>query len=90
MKELTLQEIKGKLDNYLKEGNGNNVENLMVNILSTNIVNMDFAFKIKAVLNNNDVEAAKGLLSEQAKYLSAIYEQMTESEVKKKINILDN
>ena len=88
MKELTLQEIKGKLDNYLKEGNGNNVENLMVNILSANIVNMDFAFKIKAALNNNDVEAAKGLLSEQAKYLSAIYEQMTESEVIK--SILDN
>ena len=88
MKELKLQEIKGKLDNYLKEGNGNNVENLMVNILSTNIVNMDFAFKIKAALNNNDVEAAKGLLSEQAKYLSAIYEQMMESEVIK--SILDN
>jgi hypothetical protein len=88
MKELTLQEIKGKLDNCLKEGNGNNVENLMVNILSTNIVNMDFAFKIKAALNNNDVEAAKGLLSEQAKYLSAIYEQMMESEVIK--SILDN
>ncbi len=88
MKELTLQEIKGKLDNYLKEGNGNNVENLMVNILSGNIVNMDFAYKIKAALNNNDVEAAKGLLSEQAKYLSAIYEQMMESEVIK--SILDN
>ena len=88
MNGLTLQEIKDKLDNYLTEGNGNNVENLMVNILSTNIVNMDFAFKIKAALNNNDVEAAKGLLSEQAKYLSAIYEQMMESEVIK--SILDN
>ena len=88
MKELTLQEIKGKLDNYLKEGNGNNVENLMVNILSTNIVNMDFAFRVRTALNNNDVEAAKGLLSEQAKYLSAIYEQMMESEVIK--SILDN
>ena len=43
MNGLTLQEIKDKLDNYLTEGNGNNVENLMVNILSTNIVNMDFA-----------------------------------------------
>ena len=88
MNGLTLQEIKDKLDNYLTEGNGNNVENLMVNILGTNIINMDFAFKIKAALNNNDVEAAKGLLSEQAKYLSAIYEQMTESEVIK--SILDN
>ena len=83
-----MQEIKGKLDNYLKEGNGNNVENLMVNILSTNIVNMDFAFEIKTALNNNDVEAAKGLLSEQAKYLSAIYEQMMGSEIIK--SILDN
>ena len=85
---MTVQEIMDKLDSYVKEGNGNNVENLMVNILSTNIVNMDFAFKIKAALNNNDVEAAKGLLSEQAKYLSAIYEQMMESEVIK--SILDN
>ena len=88
MNELTMQEIKGKLDSYLKEGNGNNVENLMVNILSGNIVNMDFAYKIKAALNNNDVEAAKELLAEQAKYLSAIYEQMMESEVIK--SILDN
>ena len=88
MKELTLQEIMDKLDSYVKEGNGGNVENLMVNILSTNIVNMDFEFKIKAALNNNDVEAAKGLLSEQAKYLSAIYEQMMESKVIK--SILDN
>ena len=88
MKELTLQEIKGKLDNYLKEGNGNNVENLMVNILSTNIVNMDFAFEIKTALNNNDVDAAKEVLSEQAKYLSAIYKQMMDAEVIK--SILDN
>ena len=88
MKELTLQEIKDKLDNYLIEGNGNNVENLMVNILGTNIINMDFVLEIKTALNNNDVEAAKGLLSEQAKYLSAIYEQMMESEVIK--SILDN
>ena len=80
--------LENKLDNYLTEGNGNNVENLMVNILGTNIINMDFAFEIKTALNNNDVEAAKGLLSEQAKYLSAIYEQMTESEVIK--SILDN
>ena len=41
--------IKDKLDNYLTEGNGNNVENLMVNILGTNIINMDFAFEIKIV-----------------------------------------
>ena len=88
MKELTLQEIKGKLDNYLKEGNGNNVENLMVNILSGNIVNMDFAYKIKAALNNNDVEAAKELLAEQAQYLSAIYKQMMDAGVIK--SILDN
>ena len=88
MNELTMQEIKGKLDSYLKEGNGNNVENLMVNILGTNIINMDFAFEIKTALNNNDVDAAKEVLSEQAKYLSAIYEQMTESEVIK--SILDN
>ncbi len=88
MKELTLQEIKGKLDDYLKEGNGNNVENLMVNILSINIVNMDFAFKIKAALNNNDTETQKELLSEQAKYLSAIYAQMIDAEVIK--SILDN
>ena len=85
---MTVQEIKNKLDNYLKEGNGNNVENLMANTLSTSIINMDFAYRIKAALNNNDVEAAKGLLSEQAKYLSAIYEQMMESEVIK--SILDN
>ena len=88
MNGLTVQEIMDKLDSHVKEGNGGNVENLMVNILSTNIVNMDFAFKIKAALNNNDVEAAKGLLSEQAKYLSAIYEQMMESKVIK--SILDN
>ena len=88
MNGLTLQEIKDKLDNYLTEGNGNNVENLMVNILSTNIVNMDFAFKIKAALNNNDTEAQKELLSEQAKYLSAIYKQMMDAEVIK--SILDN
>jgi hypothetical protein len=49
---------------------------------------LGFAFKVRAALNNNDVEAAKGLLSEQAKYLSAIYEQMMESEVIK--SILDN
>ncbi len=85
---MTVQEIKNKLDNYLKEGNGNNVENLMANTLSISIINMDFAYRIKAALNNNDVEAAKGLLSEQAKYLSAIYEQMMESEVIK--SILDN
>ena len=88
MKELTLQEIKGKLDNYLKEGNGNNVENLMANVLSISIVNMDFAYKIKEALNNNDVEAAKELLAGQAKYLSAIAEQMMDSEVIK--SILDN
>ena len=88
MNGLTLQEIKDKLDNYLTEGNGNNVENLMVNILSGNIVNMDFAYKIKAALNNNDVEAAKELLAEQAQYLSAIYKQMMDAEVIK--SILDN
>ena len=88
MKELTLQEIKDKLDNYLIEGNGNNVENLMVNILGTNIINMDFVLEIKTALNNNDVEAAKGLLSEQAKYLSAIYKQVIDAEVIK--SILDN
>lgn len=88
MNGLTMQEIKGKLDNYLKEGNGNIVENLMANVLSISIVNMDFAYKIKEALNNNDVEAAKGLLSEQAKYLSAIYKQMMDSEVIK--SILDN
>jgi uncharacterized protein YcgL (UPF0745 family) len=88
MNGLTLQEIKDKLDNYLTEGNGNNVENLMVNILGTNIINMDFAFEIKIALNNNDVDAAKEVLSKQAQYLSAIYEQMMESEVIK--SILDN
>ena len=88
MNGLTLQEIKDKLDNYLTEGNGNNVENLMVNILGTNIINMDFAFEIKIALNNNDVEAAKELLAGQAKYLSAIAEQMMDSEVIK--SILDN
>ena len=88
MNELTLQEIKDKLDNYLTEGNGNNVENLMVNILGTNIINMDFAFEIKTALNNNDVDAAKEVLSEQAKYLSAIYKQMMDAEVIK--SILDN
>jgi Na+/melibiose symporter-like transporter len=76
MNGLTLQEIKDKLDNYLTEGNGNNVENLMVNILGTNIINMDFAFEIKIALNNNDVDAAKEVLSKQAQYLSAIYEQV--------------
>ena len=88
MNGLTLQEIKDKLDNYLTEGNGNNVENLMVNILGTNIINMDFALVIKTALNNNDVDAAKEVLNEQAEYLSAIYEQMMESEVIK--SILDN
>ena len=85
---MTVQEIKNKLDNYLKEGNGNNVENLMANTLSTSIINMDFAYRIKAALNNNDVEAAKGLLSEQAEYLSAIYKQMMDAEVIE--SILDN
>ena len=88
MEELTLHEINDKLDNYLTEGNGNNVENLMVNILGTNIINMDFAFEIKTALNNNDVDAAKEVLSEQAKYLSAIYKQMMDAEVIK--SILDN
>ena len=37
---------------------------------------------------NNDVEAAKRILSEHAKYLSAIYEQMMGSEIIK--SILDN
>ena len=85
---MTVQEIKNKLDNYLKEGNGNNVENLMANTLITSIINMDFAYRIKAALNNNDVEAAKELLAGQAKYLSAIAEQMMDSEVIK--SILDN
>ena len=85
---MTVQEIKNKLDNYLKEGNGNNVENLMANTLSTSIINMDFAFEIKTALNNNDVDAAKEVLSEQAKYLSAIYKQMMDAEVIK--SILDN
>ena len=88
MNGLTVQEIMDKLDSYVKEGNGGNVENLMASVLGANIINMDFAFRVRAVLNNNDVEAAKGLLSEQAKYLSAIYEQMMESEVIK--SILDN
>ena len=88
MNGLTLQEIKDKLDNYLTEGNGNNVENLMVNILGTNIINMDFALVIKTALNNNDVDAAKEVLNEQAKYLSAIYKQMMDAEVIK--SILDN
>ena len=88
MNGLTVQEIMDKLDSYVKEGNGGNVENLMSSVLGANIINMDFAFRVRAALNNNDVEAAKGLLSEQAKYLSAIYEQMMESEVIK--SILDN
>ena len=88
MNGLTLQEIKDKLDNYLTEGNGNNVENLMVNILGTNIINMDFALVIKTALNNNDVDAAKEVLNEQAEYLSAIYKQMMDAEVIK--SILDN
>ena len=85
---MTLQEILDKLDSYVKEGNGGNVENLMASELGANIINMDFAYRIKAALNNNDVEAAKELLSEQAKYLSTIYKQMMESEVIK--SILDN
>ena len=88
MNGLTVQEIMDKLDSYVKEGNGGNVENLMVNILGTNIINMDFAFEIKTALNNNDVDAAKEVLSEQAKYLSAIYKQMMDAEVIK--SILDN
>ena len=88
MNGLTLQEILDKLDSYVKEGNGGNVENPMASVLGANIINMDFAFRVRAALNDNDVEAAKGLLNEQAKYLSAIYEQMMESEVIK--SILDN
>ena len=88
MKELTLQEILDKLDSYVKEGNGGNVENLMANALGANIINMDFAFRVRAALNNNDVDAAKEVLSEQAKYLSAIYKQMMDAEVIK--SILDN
>ena len=85
---MTLQEILDKLDSYVKEGNGGNVENLMASVLGANIINMDFGFRIKAALNNNDVEAAKELLAGQAKYLSAIAEQMMDSEVIK--SILDN
>ena len=88
MNGLTLQEIKDKLDSYVKEGNGGNVENLMASVLGANIINMDFAFRVRAALNDNNVEAAKGLLSEQAKYLSAIYKQMMDAEVIK--SILDN
>ena len=88
MNGLTVQEIMDKLDSYVKEGNGGNVENLMASVLGANIINMDFAFRARATLNNNDVEAAKGLLSEQAKYLSAIYKQMMDAEVIK--SILDN
>ena len=85
---MTVQEIMDKLDRYVKEGNAGNVENLMARVLGANIINMDFAFRTRAALNNNDGEVAKGLLSEQAKYLSTIYEQMMESEVIK--SILDN
>ena len=88
MNGLTVQEIMDKLDSYVKEGNGGNVENLMASVLGANIINMNFAFRVRAALNNNDVEAAKGLLSEQAKYLSAIYKQMMDAEVIK--SILDN
>ena len=88
MNGLTVQEVMDKLDSYVKEGNGGNVENLMASVLGANIINMDFGFRVRAALNNNDVEVAKGLLSEQAKYLSTIYEQMMESEVIK--SKLDN
>ena len=85
---MTVQEIMDKLDSYVKEGNGGNVENLMASVLGANIINMDFAFRARAALNNNDVEAVEGLLSEQAKYLSTIYGKMMEFEVIK--SILDN
>ena len=88
MNGLTLQEIMDKLDSYVKEGNGGNVENLMARALGANIINMDFAFRAKAALNNNDVEAVEGLLREQSKYLSTIYGEMMESELIK--SILDN
>ena len=88
MNGLTAQEIMDKLDSYVKEGKTGYIQNLMARVLGANIINMDFAFRVRAALNDNDVEAAKGLLSEQAKYLSAIYEQMMESEVIK--SILDN
>jgi len=88
MKELTMQEIKDRLDNYLEEGNGDSVERLMVNILSNNIINMDFAFKIKKALKDDNVAQAHKILAEQAKYLSSIYELTIGAE--KKINILDN
>ena len=88
MNGLTVQEIMDKLDSYVKEGNGGNVENLMASVLGANIVYMEFAFRVRTALNNNDVESAKGLLSEQAKYLSTTYELMMKSEIIK--SILDN
>lgn len=88
MKELTIQEIKGKLENYLEKGEGNNVENLMVSVLAIAIENMDFAFRIKTALNNNNTDAGKEILAEQAEYLSAIYGGLIDSVLIK--SILDN